>query len=231
MNDMERKVIYYTKRQKEGIETAASIINFGVSLTVASAINELYTAHMILRECKDVYCREVKMLANKALNNDRRRRAGMLSVMCNRDFFDTYCDKVIDLTENDITKFRLSMKQILDNHKVERADLLSYVETARSMLELAKLQFEAVCRNTCRDYAAYKYEALFSEFDVTDVFLPWHRMSRILYASEEDINLNTDVSGGLFEKIVSNFADGVYSKACMQEADRAYPEVLAGMKE
>lgn len=223
---MNKKVTYYTEKQFEGIEYAAKVIDFGVSLSVATALNELYTAHMMLRERKDLYRREVKRLANIATDKAKCRRGQMLSTMRSRKFFDAYSDKVIDLAENDVTLFRISVKQTLDDHNVEDSDLYAYIETARTILDMAKEHFVAVCQHTREEYAPYDYASAFSEFNCSDVLAAWQKVCDILYARESNIDLNTEKSIALFHNLANKFADGDYVDECMKEAHEACPEFV-----
>ena len=221
-----KKVVYYTEKQFEGIEYAAKVIDFGVSLSVAVALNELYTAHMMLRERKDLYKREVKHLANIATDKAKYRRGLMLSTMRSRKFFDTYSDKVIDLAENDVTLFRISVKQTLDDNHVEDSDLISYIETARTLLDMAKEHFVAVCKHAREEYAPYDYASAFSEFNCSDVLAAWQKVCDILYTRESNIDLNTEKSIALFHSLANKFADGDYVDECMKEAHEACPEFI-----
>lgn len=220
---MKKKVVYYTDRQFAGIEYAAKVIDFGVSLTVATALNELYTAHMMLRERKDLYRRDVKRLANIAIDKAKLRRGQMLSTMRSREFFDAYSDKVIDLAEHDVTIFRISIKQTLDDHRAEDSDLISYIETARTMLDMATIHFGEVCKHAREEYAPYDYASAFSEFNCSDVLTAWQKVCDILYARESSIDLNTDKNLKVFHMLANKFADGDYVDECMKEAHEACP--------
>lgn len=223
---MKKRVTYSTDKQLEGIKYMAKIIDFGVSLTIATAFNELYTAHMMLRERKDLYKHEVKRFANEAVERAKMKRAQMISLMANRNFFDTYSDKVIDLSENDITLFRISLKQTLDKAKYPNSELISYIETARALLDASTLQFAEVAKATREDYGEYTWEKTFIEFDVSDVLKSWDRVCYLIYHSREDINLNTPESTQLFDGLCRKFADGVYVEACLEEAHEAEPEFV-----
>ncbi len=223
---MKKRITYSTDRQLEGIRYMAKIIDFGVSLTIATAFNELYTAHMMLRERKDLYKHEVKRFANEAVERAKMKRAQMLSLMANRNFFDTYSDKVIDLSENDITLFRISLKQTLDRAKYPNSELISYIETARALLDASTLQFAEVAKATREDYGEYTWEKTFIEFEVSDVLKSWDKVCKLIYHSHEDINLNTPESTQLFDGLCRKFADGEYVDACLEEAHEAEPEFV-----
>lgn len=225
---IKKKVVYYTDRQFEGIEYAAKVIDFGVSLTVAVAValNELYTAHMMLRERKDLYRRDVKRLANIAIDKAKYCRGQMLSTMRSRKYFDAYSDKAIDLAENDVTMYRISIKQTLDDNGVEDSDLIAYIETARTVLDMARVQFDEECRHTKEEYADYDYALVFAEFNCSDVLNAWQKVCDILYARESNIDLNTDKNLALFNAMAKKFADGVFVDECMREAHEVCPEFI-----
>lgn len=230
-----KKVYYYTERQLKGIEYAAKVVDFGVSLTVAVAFNELYTAHMMLRDRRDLYRKEVKHLANNAIEAAKFRRARMLSTMRSRKFFDAYSDRVIDLAENDVTVFRIGIKQVLDDNRVADAELISYVETARTLLDMAALHFTESIRHVTEEFferdaksgrpIVFDYARLFSEFNCKDVATAWGKVCTILYGREDNIDLNTGRNIAASRTLARKFADGVYVDECMKAAHEECPEL------
>lgn len=223
---MNKKVTYYTDEQLEGLKYAAKVIDFGVSLTVNTAINELYNAHLALRECGNLYKREVKQLANRAYNLAVQRKMLMMGTMRNRDFFDAYSEKVVDLVEDDVSLLRISIKQTLDDNKYKDSYVISYIETARTLLDMACVHFEEVVKNTCEDYAQFDYTSAFSEFYPKDVLDVWEKMCNILYKCVGDIDLNTKENTTLSNNIARKFANGEYVDACMKEAHRVCPDFI-----
>lgn len=223
---MKTKVItYQNDKQLQGIQWVAKNASLSVSLTVAAAFNELYTAHMFLREHRDVFRNEVKRFANEAELRARRKRRLMLDIIANRQFFDTYSDKVIDLAESDITQFRISVQQKMDDAGCRESELLSYVETARVMLTAADMHFDGIMRLAHETYGGYDYEGAFCEFCVSDVQKSWSRMCDILYTNVgPDIDLNTKQSEQMFGVIGDSFRQGKYIDACLREAHAEQPE-------
>ena len=241
---MKKRIPFTTDKQLEGIGWTSRVMNFGVALTIASAFNELYTAHMMLRERPDLYKKEIKRHANDAIRFAEMKKGQMLNYMEHRKFYDTYADKVIDLTENDITIFRISIKQTLDEARYKDAELVSYIETARALLNAATIQFREVIRTTEEDYGKYTCELIlpkvynpkhiqkftwdynFSEFNVANVLKSWDTVCDLLYGNDSDIDLNTERSTTLFDILCKKFAEGDYVQPCLKEAHEAFPEFI-----
>ena len=241
---MKKKISFTTEKQLEGLGWVTQVMNFGVSLTIAAAFNELYTAHMMLRSHDELYKKQVKKLANDALRHAELKRGQMLAHMESRKFYEAYSDKVIDLAEDDITKFRISIKQTLDDVRYQNAELISYIETARALLDAATIQFREVIRTAKEDYGEYTcdivlmpnvnprfankftWEYNFSEFNIISVLKSWENVCDILYGHSDDINLNTPRSTKLFDMLCTKFAEGDYVHACMDEAHELCPDFL-----
>ena len=226
---MIKQITYQTERQLEGIHWAAKQTSLGVSLTVASAFNELYTAHMMLRERPDIFRNQVKRFANEAEQRARRKRTQMLDIICNRQFFDTYSDKVIDLAESDITKFRIGIKQTMDDAGYQDSELVSYIETARVMLTAAALHFNEIMQQAREKFGSYDYEEAFCEFNPQDVQKSWGRVCSALYSSVIDIDLNTPRNEKAFDILCDKFAQAKYVNACLEEAHKEQPEYVESL--
>lgn len=222
---MKKKYVYRTQKELDGLRWTSRVIDFGVSLTVASALNELTTAYIMLRERKDLFRHHVKHLANGTMQAATNLRASMFGVMMNRGFFDTYSDRVIDLAEQDITLFRISIKQTLDSKRYKDADLVSYTETARTLLEMAVEHFKSVIQAAREEYGV-NYAKAFCEFNAQDVLMRWQKVCDMLYDTREDIDLNTQRTLGFFEKIGRSFADGDYVDVCLKEAMEENPDFV-----
>lgn len=194
-----------------------------------SALNELTTAYIMLREHKDLFRHKVKHLANETMQVATNLRSSMLGVMEHRDFFDTYSDRVIDLAENDITLFRISIKQTLDDHKYKNAELISYIETSRTILEVANEHFKSIMKTAREDYGV-NYAKAFCEFNPQEVLNRWQKVCDLLYGATKDIDLNTERNLGLFEKMATRFADGDYVQQCLQDAMEEYPDFVNDIK-
>lgn len=222
---MKNKYGYRTKKELEGLRWAAMVVDFGVSLTVTVALNELTTAYVLFRERHDLCRQRVKQLANIAMEAGSRRKGAMYAVMRNRGFFDTYSDKVIDLAEQDITMFRIGIKQELDNHRHPDSELVSYMETARTMLEMAAVHYDEIMKSIRLDFG-YNFGKRFSEFNCRDVLEAWDKVCDAVYAKASKIDLNTERNIALFNNVANKFADGDYIDECMKDAAEEFPEFV-----
>lgn len=221
---MRRKIFYNTQAELDGIYYAAKTIDFGVSLSVTLALNELYTAHMMLRERRDVYRHGLKQAANDAVRRAGMCRERMYDEMSSRKFFDVFSDRVVDEAEKDVTIFRLSLKQTLDTNRYPDSQLVAYAETARILLDMAHGHFANMVRIARERFAPYDYAAAFSSFNCADVLAAWGKVCSKLYVSKDNIDLNTEQSLTAFGIIERKLVDGVYLEACMKEAVEAFPE-------
>lgn len=234
-----KKLEYDTDMELEGIRALTRIIDFNVSLTISTAINELYTSHMMLREHPDFYRGKVKYQANLAEQEARMQRERIMSLMTSRRFFDAYSDRVIDLAEKDITLFRISIKQTLDDENCPNSELFSYVETSRALLEAAVRHFNSEVDLTADEYSEElpctprylrrvvlekRWRKAFYEFDCTMLYRKWNKCCELLYATVPDIDLNTPRSTQLFDSLLGHFAEGDYISECLHEAHAAEPD-------
>lgn len=218
-----KRIPFTTNDQLEGLRWAAKTIDFGVSLTLIAALNEVNTAYIMLRERKDLFRQKLKKLANIAATKADQQKATVLASMKDRNFFDIYSDKVIDLAEDDITKFRIGLKQTLDDNKHPDAELISYIEVARTMLEMAMHQFWKVIGTAREDFGGYPFGKYFHEFDSTDTLAAWEKVCDIVYQGKT-INLNTERNEQLFNALGIKFAEGDYVDICLKEAMISDPE-------
>lgn len=217
-----KKFRYSTQKELDGLMWASRVIDFGLALTNAAALNELTTAYVMLRDRKDIYRHMVKRLANETMKQASLKQTEMRSVMKSKLFFDTYSDKVIDLAEDDITLFRISIKQTLDDFDFPDSEIVSYIETARSMLELASAQFKSIM-NTARIDYKYDYTTTFYEFNLESVLNAWDKVCFHLYSNKANIDLNTQRNLALFNKMGESFANGTYVQPCLNEAQKVEP--------
>lgn len=221
---MKKKIPYCTEEQLKGVKRTAKIIDFGLSLVLSSAFNELYTAHMMLREEKSIYRFMIKKLANQTIELVNKHKRDMLNLMSNRNFFDSYYDKVIDYAENDVTLLRISIKQEMDDAKMKHGSLMAYLETARALLEISAVMYETIIKDARRDFGKYSWEFVFSEFDCSDVLSVWNKVCDMMYGEGEQIGFNTERSEKLLLAIYKKFNDGIYIKECLKEANKEHPE-------
>lgn len=232
---MKKRITYSTKKQLEGVRWTSRVIDFGVSLTINIAFNELYTAHMMLRERKDLYRQKIKKQANDTIRLVDAKKAQILNLMANRKFFDTYIEKVVDISEKDISVFRESIRKTIEQANGKNAELISYIETARSLTNAAVAQFEEVMKTSRELYGSFewkqpfynfKWEQTFCEFNCSDILKSWDALCKMIYDSNSDIDLNTKETNKLFDDICEKFADGFYVKECLQEAHEECPDFI-----
>lgn len=225
---MKKRYVFRTEKELEGLRWTTRVIDFGVSLTIIAALNELTTAYIMLRERKDLFRHNVKRMTNETMQVATNLRTSIMSVMKKGDFFDTYSDRVIDLAENDITMFRISIKQTLDDNGVEDAELLSYIETARTLLEMAAEHFDSAIRAAKEDFKI-DYTKAFTEFMARPVLDRWERVCNTIYpmvGSIADVDLNTKRNLAIFEKLGAKFADGDFIQECLHDAIEEHPDFM-----
>lgn len=217
------KRVYYTnEKDLEGLKYTAKIIDFGVSLMVKAAINEVVTAYIYLRERKDLFRFEVKHLAKVAIKESDRKEKELLEMMKNKQFYDDYSDAIIDYAQNDITKFRIGIKSVLDKAKIPNAELFSHIECARVMLDMSVAQFGNIMEDVKGKFGR-DYTQDFSEFCVSRLFRHWSMLCDKLYKGY-DVDLNTPEVQGLFDVMCKKFAEGEYIESCLKVAYQNNPD-------
>ena len=223
---MKKRYVFKTEKELEGLRWTARVIDFGVSLTIMAALNELTTAYVMLREHKDLFKHNIKRIANETMQCATNLRTSIISVMKRGEFFDTYSDRVIDLAESDITLFRISVKQTLDDERIADSELFSYMETARTLLEMAAEHFDSAIRAAKEDFNV-DYTNAFAEFIARPVLDRWERVCFAIYdkvGSVADVDLNTERNLAIFERLSAKFADGDFIQECLKEAMDEFPD-------
>lgn len=221
---MKKKVYYYGERDLNGLKWVAKVVDFGVGLIVTSAINEMYNAYSFLSERKDIFNGKVKQVCNNAFREARRTEFQIKENMRHEKFWEDYSDTVIDEAASDMTLFRISIKQTLDNAGVRDSEMISYVETTRVMLELAVGEYDTIMVQA-KDKFGRNYAKEFSEYRMGKAFYWWQKMCEILYKGEK-ANLNNDNTQVMFDRMCRKFAEGEYIQACLEEANRNNPDFL-----
>lgn len=220
---MSKKVYFYTEKDKEGLIWIAKVMDFGVSLLVVSAFNELRNAMVFLQERKDIYRNTVKKNANEALRQSRIRERWILDNMINKQFWLDYSDAVIDLANTDITRFRLAIKQTLDDAKYRDSNVVSYIETARVLMRMSVIQWESVVKDA-RERWGRDYSKEFSEYNISSIFQIWDKVCCVIYKTESSIDLNNERVDGIFQTMCYKFAEGKYVEDCLAAAQVNNPE-------
>ncbi|SEA79931.1 hypothetical protein SAMN04487851_11470 [Prevotella sp. tc2-28] len=84
-----KKVTYCNLTQKEALEYTSKLVDFGLSLLIYAALNELLTSHNYLRQSK-YYKQKVKLRANEALRLRNRKIDELRNAVYRKDFSETY---------------------------------------------------------------------------------------------------------------------------------------------
>ena len=184
-----KKVYYHSRTEYEGVNWAAKVIDYGVSLTVISAINEVYSARAYLLDRPDIFNHQIKKYCNLATQCASRREVVIKQNMLSQSFWMDYSDKVIDEAEQDIMRFRIAIKQELDKANIKESDIISRTECARILVDISIKQFDTIIHDAFEKFG-YKYGKYFTEFRMEDVFQNWQKMCDILYNGIE-VNINT----------------------------------------
>lgn len=219
---MTKKVYYTSEKDLEGIKWTAKVIDFGVGLMVSAAINEMYNAYAMAIDRKDIMRGKVKYCCNNAFREAKRTETAIRMNMRSRKFWADYSDAVIDEALNDITLFRIAVKQTLDDQDVKESEFFAYVETARVMLNMAVESFRCFMEQA-KAHFGKNYTDMFSEYNVNGIFYWWGQMCDILYKGQT-ASINNDKTHGMFDRLCKKFAEGEYINACLEQAQASNPD-------
>ena len=200
------------------------MIEFGVSLEVAAAFNEMDVTTILLRDNDRLNQQLIKKFCNKANDKQRQKLAEIKRFMVNKKFFDDYSDNIIDAAKKDILLFRLAIKQKLDDARCPHAEMISHAESARCLLDMAVYQWD-VCIEESRKRFGRDYGPSFSEYRVGDVLHWWTKFCNLLYGdSDVSVDLNSERASKAFDIICKKFADGKYVSECLDVAMAEQPD-------
>lgn len=217
-----KKIIRYSSDEELSVmKRTAKVIDFGVSLVLTCAFNELFSSLVYLRPRADLYRHQVKFFGNQAYKYARRQELILKPLMKNWNFFSDYSDSVIDAASNDVTLFRIAIKQELDSIGFADAELYSYIECARVMLILSVKMFDTIIQEAKRD-SGKDYTDVFIEFRAGETSDKWSRMCDILF-KRVGVDLNTDRVNKAFNVLLRKFSEGEYIQACLNEANKNNP--------
>lgn len=226
---MKKKKIYYTTNQQlEGLRWVAKVTNFGLGIMVKSAMNELFTAYIMLRDRKELFRHTVKQRANLAMRKSEAKERLIFQLMENRKFYDDYSDSVIDYAQNDITLFMIAMKQELDKHEVEYSDLFAQMETARALLDMCCKNFKYVMEDARMKYGK-DFSSDFREFDMSEIHAQWSVACNLLFERHTKgkvVDVNTENVKRLFCNLYKKFVNGEYVDKCLRVAQENNPEFV-----
>lgn len=221
---MSKKVYYYNEHDLEGLKWIAKVMDFGVSLEVVSAFNEIRVSYIYLRERKDLFRHTIKQNCNNAMKALKIRETEIKSLMINKKFWDEYSDPIIDLANDDIEKFRKAIKQTLDDANYKDSEIISYVETARVLMDMSIKQWDTIIDEARRKYGR-DYSQDFSEYRVTNVYNWWSIVCDELYKGVS-IDLNNETIDSVFNEMCEKFAEGKYVEDCLKEAQKTNPDFI-----
>lgn len=217
-----KRYVYRTERELEGLKWVTKIMDFGISLTVTVGLNEMLTAYVYVRNNPLLYRHRIKQLLNQSDRCGMMLRTAMFSVMRNRDFFNTYSDRVIDLANEDIGNFRTGIESTLLSNGNTDVALLAQCETARVLLNLAKVQYVETIGAARRKYG-YDYGHFFNNFNSVRVAAAWDKFCDCLYDGRKAVDLNTEHQKELFDTMSQKFIDGIYIQQCLKDAHIEHP--------
>lgn len=223
-----KRIYYCGERGLEGLRWISKVIDFGVGLSVRATTNEMLNAYLYLRERSDLFRHRVKMLCNAAMGAAKHSETCIKSNMKSRDFWEAYCDRVIDSAERDILMLRIAVKQELDNVGCEDSDLLSRVETVRIMLDMSTKQYECAMEE-CRNKFGHNYFKDFEEYYMRTTLNAWDKMCDLLYSGIK-VDLNTERVEKSFDAMCKKFAEGMFIDECLAEAQRQNPGFFNDIK-
>ena len=173
------------------------------------------------------------MRANEALRMRNRKVEELKDIVLHKGFAESYWDAIIDACEDDITKLRSEIKLTLDDAKIEDSDLYSQAETARVMLEAAKIHFEEVIKDVNVKFREQNREEMkklnlfdvFHEFYIDGIFKEWSIVCSDLYSNKHiDVELDNERTMDAFTVMADKFAKGLYIESCLKVASEEYPE-------
>lgn len=225
---MKLKRIYYKdEKELEALRYCARVIDFGQSLLAYAALNEMLNAYIVLRnDYSDMFKKDVKKYANMAERNGRRKDIEMKSVMLHKNFAESYFDTIIDAAHEDIVNMRNAIQETLQDAKYDKAVLVSYLETARVLLEAIVTHFNTLMHETQVKFNVIRdFSNEFLEFKLSSVLHPWQRLCDIIYNNTNDtIDLNTKKTENVIHTVLSKFANGDYVGECSDVAKEENPD-------
>ena len=217
-----KRVYYYSRNDLEWMKSVAKAIDFGVSLDIVEALNETRNAIFMLQQNKQLYRHKVKQLASEIAKAVIRIEQEIKAPMIHKGFFFEYSDIVIDLCYDDIDCFRRSIDKVMEEGGVCCHELFSYIETARTMCDLAVKHFDTIIEESKRK-GSRDYTKEFSEFRIGSLYNKMEKLCDLLFKGCK-VDLNTKETKAAFEVIADKFASGKYVEPCLKTACEKYPE-------
>ena len=227
-----KSVKYHNYTEKEALEYTSKLVDFGVTLIVYAALNEVLNAYILLSHSRQ-FRGIVKRRANETLKMRNRKVKELKDLVMHQGFAESYWDAIVDACEKDVAKFRSEIRATLDDAEIEDADLYAQAETTRVLLEAAKIHFEEVIKDSTnkfrwQDLAGMRKLNLFDtfhEFYVDAIYKEWNAVCDELYKNKaEEVRLGNERTLEAFDTMAEKFAKGQYIDECLQSATVEYPE-------
>lgn len=204
-----------------GIEWTSRVVDFGISLMVGAALNELITSEIHLEDTP-LFKGSVKHNARRAVREASARQIILRQSAGDGKLYESYSGSVIDVARHDINLFRIAIKQVLDNHNIPLSDILAEVECARCLCEMSVIALQDTIRiaehRYLKDFGKY-----FQEFDIKRIRDIWTLVSNEVYKGYV-IDLNTPTVKALFDSMLVKFSEGKYINECLEQAYDENPD-------
>ena len=205
----------------QGIEWTSRIMDFGISLMVGAALNELITAEIHL-EASPLFKGMVKHNAKRAATEASARQVILKQTAEDQKLFDSYAGAVIDAARHDIDIFRVAINQVLDSHGIPNSAIMAEVECARCLCEMSVISLQDTIKTAEHRYRG-NFSKYFKEFDITRIRDIWNLVTHEIYKGYT-VDLNTPTVKTLFESMLTKFAEGKYIDSCLEQAYEENPE-------
>ena len=227
-----KKITYSTERELESIRHLATCYDFALSLMISLALSELDTCVVRIRTYS-MFRHDVKRCINNAVREADMKRAELADLMTSRGFFETYADRVIDVAENDVSRFRSSLCRVMERHSIENTELYAQMETTRCLLEACVLDYGNIAKDA-RERFGVDMSSHFVEYDMRKVFGWFSRATQALYGDvggkDANINLSTSATTRAWNTLHRKITNGEYIEECMKTAQMEHPEFLNTQK-
>lgn len=216
-----KKVVVRSKRELEGLKWTAKVIDFGVSIAIMAAFNQIANAWIVLRD-SGLLKQKARHKFNIAYTKMNRRRYLILSTMKDEKFYDSFAEASIDASLDDVQQFKKELAKTLSDNKAEYAEAFAEAETARALLHSAYLHYHCVLKEACEKFG-YTYDRYFPEYNCGDVFSAWDCACAYLFRNAH-IELNNKETNEKFDRLLARFADGDYVAQSVEEAVKENPQ-------
>lgn len=204
-----------------GIEWTSRVVDFGISLMVGAALNELITSEIHLEDTP-LFKGIVKHNARRAVREASARQIILRQSAGDGKLYESYSGAVIDAARNDINLFRIAIKQVLDEHNIPYSGIKAEVECARCLLEMSVIALQDTIRiaehRYLKDFGKY-----FQEFDIKRIRDIWTLVCNDVYKGWV-IDLNTPTVKALFDSMLVKFSEGKYINECLEQAYDENPD-------